>query len=146
MAGPGRGAQIAGRLAAGDVAHHLQAHDAGGVVAPGLDLGGGGEDGDAARGAGRLVSCRGHAVEIGMDEAEEAAQQALSGEELADEIAHVAALDVRRFQIDGGQALAHHLGKGAGEIHLLARPVARKVALPATQDIDHALAPSPAHP
>lgn len=43
---PGGGAEILGCGIAGHVPHHLDADDAGEVVAPGLDLGGAGKRGD----------------------------------------------------------------------------------------------------
>ena len=61
-----------------------------------------------------------HAVEVGMHQAEEAAQQALTREQVADEVADVAALDVLGLQLRGGQPMAHHLGEGVGHLHALA--------------------------
>jgi hypothetical protein len=141
VAGPGGGAQVLGRLLARNVAHLLDADDAGQVVAAGLDLGRRGQDGDAARGAGRLVARGRQAVERGVDQAEHAAQQALAREQLGGEVADMAGLDVLGIQIDGGQPLAHASLEGVGQLAALAAPVGGEVALPAAQHIDHARTP-----
>ena len=83
----------------------------------------------------------GHAVETRMHETKEPAQQALAGKQLANEIAHMACVDVFGFQIDRGQTLADHLGEGVRKVHLFARPVGGKVALPSAQNIDHYASP-----
>ena len=84
---------------------------------------------------------RGQAVEIGMDEAEEAAQQALPCKQLRDEVADMAALYVFRLEPGGFEPRQHHIGKTAREIHAFARPVAGEIALRAAEDVDHVCPP-----
>jgi hypothetical protein len=109
--GPGGGAQVLGRRHTRHVAHHLHAQHHRGPVSARLDVGGGGQHGQAARGAGRFVPRRRHAGEPRVGHGEEAAQHALAGEQLADEIADVADVDVLRVQIRFRQRAVNGLAR-----------------------------------
>ena len=134
---PGRRPQVLRRLLAGDIAHLLDADDAGEVVASRLDLRRRRQDGHAAGRAGRLVPGGGHAVEVRVNEAEEAPEQPLSGKQVSDEVTHMAALDVLWLQSRGVQAMAHHVGEDVRQFEALPGPVRGEVRLPAAQDIGH---------
>ena len=72
-----------------------------------------------------------------MHKAEKAAEQTLPRKKLADKIADMAAINIPGLQINRRQALAHDLRKRPGKIHALPRPIGRKIALPAAENIDH---------
>ena len=68
--------------------------------------------------------------------AEKAADQALSGKQLGDEVAHVAHLDLAGFDFGIGHRFAQGLGKHVVQTQALARPVAGEVGLAAAQNIN----------
>ncbi len=88
-AAPRGGAQVIRRLLAGDVAHLLDAGDAGQVVVTGLEIPHRGQERDGSGSARRLVTARRHAGEGRMQTGEEAAEVPLAGEELAGEVPDV---------------------------------------------------------
>ncbi len=137
LADPRGRAQVLGGLLAWDIAHLLDADHAGQIVAASLDLGGGRQDRHATGGAGRLVARGRQAVQSGMDEAKEPAQQPLAREQLSGEITDMTRVDVLGIQIDGGQTLADRLREGIGQRHALSRPIGREIALPSAEDVDH---------
>ena len=132
-----RRAEMLGRGPARHIAHQLQPEHAGGVVAPRLDLRGRGQDRDAAAGARRLVPRGRQAVEVGMHLREEAAEQALTREQVGHEIADMAALDVARLDAGRGHPLAQRFRERARDVGAFPRPVAREIALPAAQHVHH---------
>ena len=74
-------------------------------------------------------------VERGVNRGKETAKQTLPGKQFGDEIADVAALDIRRIKPGRGQPLVQRFAKRTRNIDPFARPVAGKVALPAAEDI-----------
>ena len=75
-----------------------------------------------------------------MHLSEEAAQQALAGEHVGNEIAHMAALYVTRLEPGFRQPFAQRLRETVGEFLALARPVAREITLPAADYRDQSTA------
>ena len=147
--GPGGGAEVFGGPLARHVAHQLDPQHHGKAIAPGLDLGGGGKQRDAARGAGGLVAAGGHTGKVGVDVAEEAAQLALPGKQFGDEIA-----DVGHFHLGGldpcrGEGLFGHVAEQVEYAAALALDIAGKIALRPAQDKDfsrHRFPPQQAWP
>ncbi len=133
---PGRRAQVLRAGFAVDIAHQFQPEDAGDVVMPGLDIAHGREDGDGARGAGRLVAGGGQRGQFREHMAEKAADQALAREQLRDEVAHVAHLDLRRLDAGIAHRFTQSLGEHVVQAQPLPRPVAGEVGLAAPEDVD----------
>lgn len=144
MAGPGRRAQIFGARLAGDIAHQFDAQHQGRAVMAGLNVRHGRQQGQTARGAGALVPRRRQVAEAGLGLGEEAAQQALTGEQVADEVADMADVDVLGIQTRGLQPAVHGLAEAVEHLLALARPVAPEVRLPAAQNIGHGSSPQAA--
>ena len=90
-------------LVAGHVAHLLDAEHRGEAVASGLDIGGGGEQREAAGCARAFVSRGGNAGEGGIAGGEQAAEMTLLAEQLGGEVADVRDFDLRRLEIRLGQ-------------------------------------------
>src|SRR5690242_20402273 len=82
VADPGGRAQVLRRVGAGDIALLLHREHQHAVVPARLDLGGGAEDRDAARGAGRLVPGGRLAPQPGLDRGGHRAELPLPGEQL----------------------------------------------------------------
>ena len=135
-ASPGGGAQVFGAGFPIHVAHQLKAQHTGDSVVPRFDIAHGGQDGYGTGRAGRLVARGGHGGHLGEHLTEEAADQALPGKQVADEIAYMADLNPGRFDVGVGQAFAQCLGKHVEQSQALAGPVAGEVGLAAAQDIN----------
>ena len=133
---PGGAAQVLRAGLAVDVAHQLQAKHTGGVVVPRLDVAHGGQDGDGARGAGRLVARGRQHGQLREYVAEEAADETLAGEQFGDEVADMTHLDFPWLDIRVHHRLAQRLGEHVVQAQALARPVAGEVGLAAAQDVD----------
>ena len=134
---PDRRAQVLRSLLSGDIAHQFDAQHAGGVVTPGLDLGRGSENRHRAAGTSRLVTRGRQAVEFGVNLREQSAKQALLGEHIGDEIAHMSGLDIGRLEPGFFQPARQRLGEAVGNLIAFPRPITRKIALPAADNRDH---------
>jgi hypothetical protein len=131
----GRAEEVAAPLGV-DGLHLLDPDDHREVVAPGLDLGRGGEDRDRARGAGRLVAGGRQSRQRRIDVEEERAEVALHRVQLGGEVADVADLDVLRLEPGGLEATQHTLADHRDDVLALLRPVAREVGLISAQNVD----------
>lgn len=133
---PGRGTEVL----CGDVTRHralqLGTHHERHVVAPRFDLGGGGQDGDAARGARRLVARRRQPPQLGIDGGRHGPEVPLPGEQLPERVAHVDRVDLRSGDPGVRQRLTRHLGDQPVDRAAIPRPVPREVALVPTQHPD----------
>ena len=90
--------------------------NAGEIVAPSLDFGGGGEHRDAARGACRLVPRRRESVEYGIGHAEKSAEQTLLREQFRRAVSRFHLLAVGQ-----GRKRLHLLQLAAHRIHVESR-------------------------
>ena len=111
-------------------------HDGLQVVAAGLDLGARRQQGDAARGAGRLVTSGGQPAEGRVDLGEERTQVPLHAVELRGEVAHVRGLDLLRGDVAALERAQHRLAHQRGEMLILLRPVAGEIRLVAAENVD----------
>ena len=123
-------------LVARHVAHLLDADHRGEAVAPGLELGGGGESGEAARGAGAFVARGRNAGEIRVRGGDEAAEVALVAEQLGREVADVGGFEVARLEVDRSQALFEHFAQSIGKLTATARPMGGEVRLIAPEHVN----------
>ena len=128
------------RFRSADIAHLLDADDASEIVAAGFDFSGCREDGDAAGSARRFVAHGGDAVELRFGEREEAAEMALSVEELASEVADMAGFNVFCCEMRRVEAVRERIGERVGDRPAFAGPVLREITLPAAENVDHRLA------
>ena len=132
-------------VVAGLRALDLDAEHQGDVVAPGLEVGHGGEDGEAARRARPLVTGRGHAPQGLLDRGRHGAPVALAGHQLAEGVAHVDDLDPVGAGAGVLEGRPHDLGDqpvGPGPV---LGDVAGEVALVPAQDPDAASLVARAH-
>src|SRR6185437_14603652 len=131
---PGGRTQVLRRVLAGDVAFLLHREYEYAVVAARLDLGGGGQDRDAARGAGRLVPGGRLAPQPGLNRGGHRAELPLPGEQLPERVADVDGLHVLRLEPGAGKGAVDCFGHHVGDLQALARVVSREVALVAAGD------------
>ena len=134
VADPGRGGEVLGRLRSWDVAFLLDADDQDAVVAAGLDVGHGAQDGDAAGRAGRLVAGGGLAPQRIVDRGGHGAQLALAGEQLPERVPDVDGFYFAGVGVRAVEGAGHRLGDHVGDLQALARVIPRVVALVAARD------------
>ena len=131
---PGGRAQVLRRVGAGHVALLLHREHQHAVVPARLDLGGGAQDRDAARGAGRLVPGGRLAPQPGLDGGGHRAQLPLPGEQLPEGVPDVDRLDVLGSRPALCRVPCTRFGHHVGDLQALACVVPREVALVAAGD------------
>jgi hypothetical protein len=132
------GGHVARGLLAGDVALLLDAEDEHAVVAAGLDVGHGGEHGEAARGARALVARGGHAPQRGLGGGRHGAEVGLAREQLAERVADVDRGDVGEVERGVGEGGVEGVTGEVGEVAAVLREAPGEVALGAAEDVDWA--------